>query len=88
VVDRDTGADRVHVLHHVRKEDEYADYPKLIGVYRSRAAAELAIERLKDRPGFKDHPAGFQVSAYELDKDHWEEGFISWDEANADFPDP
>jgi hypothetical protein len=71
----------VFVLHHVRADDEYGDDAKLIGVYRSEESARAAISRLSDQPGFRDHVAGFEIGPYPLDKDHWEEGFISWDEA-------
>ena len=67
----------VFILWHVRRDDEYADDAKLIGVYRSEGAAKEAIERLADQPGFRDHPDGFEVSRYPLDKDHWTEGFLT-----------
>lgn len=67
--------DRVFVLHHVRKDDAYGDDAKMIGAYRTEAAADAAIARLSKQPGFIEHPAGFTVAAYELDKDHWTEGF-------------
>ena len=72
----------VFVLHHIHADDEHADDAKLIGTYSSQDSAQAAIERLKNQPGFRDHVAGFEVNAYELDVDHWQEGFISWDEAN------
>ncbi len=61
---------------------------KFIGAYRSAEAAHAAIERVKGQPGFCDHPrvidplhddeeAGFYVDEYELDKDHWTEGFVT-----------
>ena len=61
---------------------------KLIGAYRSSAAARAAIERLRTQPGFCDHPrlldprsdgeaAEFYIGQYELDKDHWTEGFVT-----------
>ena len=71
------------VLWHVRKDDEYGENAKLIGVYSSRDNANAAIARLNGEPGFRDHPAGFQISEYPVDKDHWVAGFISWDEASA-----
>ena len=67
----------VYVLHHVRSDDEYGDDAKLIGVYRSKQAAEDAIKRLANLPGFRDHPHGFCAERYEVDKDHWEEGFVT-----------
>ena len=65
----------VFVVHHVRPEDQYGDHAKLIGVYSLRETATAAIERLSAQPGFRDHPAGFSVIEYPLDKDHWTEGF-------------
>ena len=73
-----------YVLWHVRKDDEYGDDAKLIGVYSARDNAEAATARLSDKPGFRDHPAGFQIDEYPVDKDHWVDGFISWEEASAE----
>ena len=47
----------------------------LIGVYRTRADCESAMVRLKDKPGFRDYPSGWEISEYELNHDHWTEGF-------------
>ena len=71
----------VFIVHHNASEDGLDEDVKLIGVYRSRVDAEAAVTRLRPQPGFCDHPDGFEVSEYELDKDHWTEGFISWKEA-------
>lgn len=70
-----------YVLQHTRADDEYGDDAKMIGVYRSEANAKAAIARLRDQPGFIDHPDGWHISAYAIDKDHWEEGFITIDGA-------
>jgi hypothetical protein len=64
----------------VRKDDEYSDDAILIGVYGTNADAEAAIEQLADKPGFKDYREGFQIAEYQLNKDHWTEGFISGEE--------
>ena len=66
---------RVYLLQHVRADDEYGDHAKTIGIYRSEEAAHAAIDRLKAKPGFCDNPAGFHIDPYELDRDHWSEGF-------------
>jgi len=66
-------------LWHVRKDDEYAEDAKLIGVYSSEAEARAAIDRLAGQPGFRDYPAGFQFEPYEINRDHWTEGFVSTD---------
>jgi hypothetical protein len=73
--------DKVFVLHHTRKISDDAEDVKLIGVYRSHAAAAMAIHRLSKQPGFRDLPDGYSIDGYELDKDHWIEGFgIPWPE--------
>ena len=33
--------------------------------------------RLSTQPGFRKYVEGFQINCYELDRDHWVEGFIS-----------
>jgi homoserine kinase type II len=42
----------------------------------------MAIARLRAQPGFRQHPNEFCVSGYELDMDHWTEGFVSAEEAS------
>jgi hypothetical protein len=48
---------------------------KLIGVYRTEAEAVAAVERIKAKPGFSDTGGKFEISPYELNQDHWSEGF-------------
>jgi hypothetical protein len=64
----------VFVLQHVREEGGSEDV-KLLGVYSSRHSADDAVARLKHRPGFRDFPEGFHIDPYDLDVDHWSEGF-------------
>jgi hypothetical protein len=77
--------DHVYLLHHIRKDDTYMDDAKLIGVYSSQTTADEAVNRLRYQPGFVDYPEGFHIEKYELNKDHWVEGFISSDEAMDSF---
>jgi hypothetical protein len=51
------------------------DIELLIGVYSSEQAAQAAIQRVNNQRGFADCPQGFEISAYELNRDHWPEGF-------------
>lgn len=76
----------VFVLRHVAREDAPDEDVKFIGVYSSRAAAEATIARMCSLPGFRDYPSGFHIGEYRLDHDHWQEGFISWDEASETGP--
>ncbi|MGO9241067.1 MAG: hypothetical protein ACLQBJ_09680 [Bryobacteraceae bacterium] len=57
--------------------DSYGD-EKLIGVYATRSDASLAIGRFKDKPGFSEG-GEFEIAEYELNKDHWTEGFYRRD---------
>jgi hypothetical protein len=67
----------VHLLWFAREMAEgQEDIEILIGVYSSEMEARSAIRRLKGHPGFVDFPQGFQVHAYQLNRDHWIEGFV------------
>ena len=48
---------------------------KFIGVYSSEELAREAVERLRDKPGFRDYPERWQVENCILDQDHWTDGF-------------
>ncbi|MEO7330934.1 MAG: hypothetical protein ABI193_20330 [Minicystis sp.] len=72
----------VHVVQHVHEsEDGQEESVKFIGVYETAEGAERAVERLRAQPGFKDAPDGFAITEYELNRDHWTEGYVSWKEA-------
>lgn len=83
-----TVMNNVFVLQHLHVLPNGEDSVKLIGVYRSRDAAQQAVERLRIQPGFKDHPRivdpleegdgqGFHIDTYPLDTDHWPEGYMT-----------
>lgn len=82
----------VFILQHLHVIDDGSEYGKedvkLIGVYSSLASAQDAVRRLASMPGFKDAPEirnpeiddeedGFYIDEYEIDRDHWEEGFFT-----------
>jgi len=70
----------VHLLWFVKERPEgEEDIELLIGVYSSQAEAQIAIERVKEKPGFAEFQEGFQICPYKLDHDHWEEGFVLCD---------
>lgn len=71
----------VYVLQHVHTSSSGKEDVKLIGIYETEDDARAAVARLSQQPGFRAHPHGFHIDRYELNKDHWVEGFISWDEA-------
>jgi len=64
----------VLLLWHVHEIDGEG-VEKLLGVYRTERDALDAIERLTSRPGFAKTQEGFVHERYELNRDHWTEGF-------------
>jgi hypothetical protein len=50
---------------------------KLLGVYSSRERAMNRQPEAAKSPGFRDEPEGFTVSEYQLDDDHWTEGYVT-----------
>lgn len=69
----------VYLLWHEYEIAPDRDEAKLLGVYTSRDLAEAAKERLVEQPGFRDHPDDFEIAEYELNRDHWVEGFVTAD---------
>ncbi|WP_200944278.1 hypothetical protein [Lysobacter sp. Root667] len=82
-----TGEQQVYLVLHLHVlPGEFEDI-KVIGVYRSEANALLAIERLRQQPGFCDlselrepedeDQQGFHICPYTVDMDHWDQGFVT-----------
>jgi hypothetical protein len=81
-------SDRVFQVWHFRiGSDDEADTeelqqrPNQLGTYRSEQSARLAVERFRQDRGFEDFPGGFRIFPRRLDVDHWQGGFVPWDEA-------
>jgi hypothetical protein len=69
--------DVVHLLWFAKEMPEGEDdIELLVGVYSSEAEAKAAIERVKNKHGFAEFQEGFQISPYQLNRDHWDEGFV------------
>jgi hypothetical protein len=64
------------VLQYILDEGKDSEELFFIGVYSTEPEARTAIERLKDKPGFQDSLEGFRICPYEINRDHWTEGFI------------
>jgi len=80
--------EKVFVVQHSHTLPSGIEDVKMIGVYRTLDAAKEAVGRIGTQPGFAEHPTvidpdatdeddGFCIDAYELDKDHWTEGFVT-----------
>jgi len=67
---------RVFILQHSYELLD-CDETKFIGVYSSKDEANNAISRLSNLIGFSDRIDGFSIDEYEINKDHWTEGFIT-----------
>ncbi|MGA3371885.1 MAG: hypothetical protein ABSC48_09010 [Terracidiphilus sp.] len=72
--------DQVYLLYHIRDSGQLL----LVGIYRSEADAEAAIERLKDKPGFVQFPDDFEIHTYELGVELWPDGFSVEEEVFSD----
>ncbi len=68
---------KVYVLEHVHSQANGWEDVKFIGVYSSRENALAAIKRLSGAPGFAEAASGFHIDEYQVDKDHWVEGYSS-----------
>jgi hypothetical protein len=67
----------VYLLWFVKEMAEGQDDEELlIGVYSSESEARAAIERVRNKRGFAEFQDGLQICPYQLDRDHWTEGFV------------
>ena len=76
--------DAVYVVQHVHIINDDEEDVKMIGVYSTEQLGHEVVARLLLQPGFYDVPDGFHVDRYELDKDHWTEGFITVNPSDFD----
>jgi len=65
----------VFYLAHEWYDGEY-DYVTDIAVYSTLGKAEKALCKFKNHEKFKEHPEGFSIDEYDIDEDHWTEGFF------------
>jgi hypothetical protein len=73
----------VHVLWHRCTDEEGRDHELMLGIYSTQEKAEQALALLRDKPGFRDYPDGFEVQDATIDRTYMTEGFVfAWgDEA-------
>jgi len=72
-----TAETSVWIAWHEHERDGCSEY-KLIGVFSTRERAEAAIEARRGKPGFVDHPDGFEIASYVVDREGaWPDGFIT-----------
>ncbi|WP_421848216.1 hypothetical protein [Novosphingobium sp.] len=67
----------VYDLWFTREYEDREDTELHIGIYASRADADVAIEALTGKPGFRDYPEGFEAHEVVLGRTGWQYGFIT-----------
>ena len=67
----------VFLVTHCYEKPSGSEELKIIGVYRTKDEARLAIRRKKRSEGFRDYPKGFEISEMALGRDQWSEGFVT-----------
>ena len=68
---------RVYLLWHTHDLENGESDEKLLGVYSTEAKAKSRMAAAMSLPGFREAPAGFEVTGYALDHDEWTEGFVT-----------
>ena len=77
---------KVYLLQHMYEYGDNLQHEeiKTIGIYSSRQKAEKVVDIYQDLPGFSTRGVEcFYIDEYEIDQDHWSEGFFSADEEHA-----
>lgn len=67
----------VFLVQHSYELNRDEDEVKIIGIFKTYAAAKKAVEKAKLLPGFKKHLNGFYIDEFQLNKIHWDEGFVT-----------
>jgi hypothetical protein len=65
---------KVFIVQH-EYERNGCDHFKHIGVFFNRDEAETAVDKLRNLPGFKSWPNGFEISEVIVGEYGWKEGF-------------
>ena len=80
---------KVYLLQHSYEYEVYEDIKKeetkIIGIYSSEIKAKEAKALFMTKKGFnRFSEERFYIDEYELDQDHWTDGFVTWDsESNS-----
>ena len=69
---------RVYFLYHIdeKRVDGY-HHGKIIGIYSTLDLAKAAIDRFRDKPGFRDYPERWKIYPRTIDRDSWTKGFVT-----------
>lgn len=59
---------------------------KVIGIYSSYKKAKKVVKKYKKKQGFNRFPEEcFSIDRYELNKNHWKEGFVTYDGSTGEW---
>jgi hypothetical protein len=74
---------KIFILWHNHKSSSNNEDEKLIGVYSTRRKALRAKSRTSKLKGFRRSIKGFTIDEYVVDKDNWQEGFVTLKQSAA-----
>jgi len=68
----------IYLLWHTHKDNKGNEDDKLLGIYSSKTIAQNRLKlKYNKLNGFKDNKDGYCIDKYIINKDYWEEGFIT-----------
>jgi homoserine kinase type II len=69
---------RIYFLYHI-DEDKVDGYHhgKIVVLYSTLDLAKAAIDRFRDKPGFRDYPERWKIYPRTIDRDSWANGFVT-----------
>ena len=62
-------------LTHTQEFIDGREVVRVIGIYSTKKEAENGCAKVSKLPGFKDYIDGFYIERYEINLDHWIEGY-------------
>lgn len=72
------------LVQHSRETEDGTEHTKFIGVYTTEAEAKLAVQRVKNEPGFLEVQGdfledgeGFHIGVWKFGDIEWSEGFFT-----------
>jgi homoserine kinase type II len=66
----------VYVLWHRCTDEEGKDHELMLGIYSTQEKAEQGLALLRNKPGFRDYPDGFEAQDATIDRTYMTEGFV------------
>jgi hypothetical protein len=57
--------------------DRDRDYDKSLGIYSTLEKTEQGLAGLREKPGFRDYPYGFEITYGRIDETYETEGFVT-----------